>query len=84
MSRAAGAMFEQEHLRFLNVVPAVGSSGACGGILKYSKGIIRAVSGDRSLVRQWHQEASGDVWNILIDRAKLEAYDKIKKAPTWQ
>ncbi len=27
---------------------------------------------------------SGDVWNILIDEAEMEAYDKIKTAPKGQ
>ncbi len=27
---------------------------------------------------------SGDVWNILIDKAEMEAYDKIKMVPKGQ
>ncbi len=27
---------------------------------------------------------SGDVWSILIDKAEMEAYDKIKMAPEGQ
>ncbi len=29
-------------------------------------------------------KASRDVWNILIDKAEAEAYDKIKKVPKGQ
>ena len=91
---------------------------------------LRAVSGDKSFFRQWHQKfttalgqiegaheeivhrlvkeidlgkemekvvtglrgefgdefdkVSGDVWNILIDKAEAEAYDKIKMVPKEQ
>ncbi len=38
MFRAAGALFEQEHLIFVIMVSAVGSSGAVGGSLKCNKG----------------------------------------------
>ncbi len=36
--RASGAMFKQEHLRFINMVTATGSGGANGGGFKYTKG----------------------------------------------
>ena len=29
-------------------------------------------------------KVSGDVWNILIDKAEMEAYDKIKMVPKGQ
>ena len=29
-------------------------------------------------------KVSGDVWNILIDKAEMEAYDKIKMVPKRQ
>ena len=91
---------------------------------------LRAVNGDKSLFRQWHQKfttalgqvagaheeivhrlvkeidlgkemekvvtglrgeygdefdkVSGDVWNILIDKAEMEAYGKIKMVPKGQ
>jgi hypothetical protein len=29
-------------------------------------------------------KVSGDVWNVLIDKAEAEAYDKIKMVPKGQ
>ncbi len=29
-------------------------------------------------------KVSGDVWNMLIDKAEADAYDKIKMVPTGQ
>ena len=138
MFRATGCMFEQEHLRFINMITAAGSGGAGGGSSKYPRSVmenkviqnLRAVNGDKSLFRQWHQKfttalgqvggarveivhrlvkeidlgremekvvtglkgeygdefdkVSGDVWNILIDKAEMEAYDKIKMVPKSQ
>ena len=137
MFRATGAMFEQEHLRFINMFTAAGSGGNGGGY-KYPKAImehkviqnLRAVNGDKWLFRQRHQKfttalgqiegsheeivhrlvreidlgkemekvvtglradygdefekASGDVWNILIDKAEMEAYDNIQMVPKGQ
>ncbi len=64
MFRAAGSMFEQEHLRFINMFAAIGGGGSGGGSHRFVKGImehkviqhLRAVSGDKSLFRQWHQK----------------------------
>ncbi len=56
-SRATGAMFEQKHLRFINLFIAVGSGGnGCG--YRHPKAVmenkviqnLRAVSGDKSLM----------------------------------
>ena len=134
---ASGSMLEQEHLRFINMFAATGGGGRGGGhtfektimehkVIQY----LRAVNGDKSLFRQWHQKfttalgqvtgeheeivqrlveeidlgkelekvvttlreqygdvftkVSGDIWNILIDRAEAEAYDKIKMVPKGQ
>ncbi len=54
MLRAAGAMFEQEHLRFISMIIAAGWSGAGRGSFRYPKGTmehkvvhnLRAVKGD--------------------------------------
>ena len=64
LTKACGRMFEQEHLRFISMITAAGSSqGASGGGFKYTKGImehrviqnLKAVTGDKSLFRQWHR-----------------------------
>ncbi len=64
MFRATGSRFEQEHFRFINMVTAAGSDGSVGGSVKYPKSImenkviqnVRAINGDKSLFRQWHQK----------------------------
>ncbi len=65
MFRATGAMSEQEHLRLISMITAAGQNGGGkGGTHGYSKGImehkvvqnLRAVKGDNSLSRQWHQK----------------------------
>ena len=138
MFRTTGAMFEQEHLRLINMFVATGGGGQGGGSHRFPKAImehkviqyLRAVNGDKSLFRQWHQKfttalgqvagaheeivlrlvkeidlgkemekvvtgmrgefgdefdkVSGDIWNILIDKAEAEAYDKIKMVPKGQ
>ncbi len=60
MCRAAGAMFEQEHLRFTNMFAATGGGGHGGGGHRFPNAIkerkfiqyLRFVSGDKSLFRQ--------------------------------
>ncbi len=65
---------EQEHLRFINMFAAAWNSGAGGVNNRYNKGIMKhnviqnlqAVSGDKSLFRQWHYKfitALGQVGN---------------------
>ncbi len=62
MFRATGAMFQQEYLRLINMSKAAGSGGNGGGH-RFNKGIMEhkvinnslCVSGDKSLIRQWHQ-----------------------------
>ena len=65
LTKASGKMFEQEHLRMINMVSAIntGGSGATGGP-RFNRGImehkviqnLRAVNGDKGLFRQWHQK----------------------------
>ena len=63
MFMASGSMFEQEHLRFINLFAATGGGGHGGGV-RFPKAImehkviqcLRAVNGDKSLFRQWHQK----------------------------
>ncbi len=67
MFRAVGAMFEQEHLRTINLLSSY-NTGATGGKAgkgaNWSKGIMehrviqnmKAVNGDKALFRQWHQK----------------------------
>ena len=135
MFMASGSMFQQEHLRFINMFAATGGGGKGGGGHRFEKTIMehkviqymRAVNGDKSLFRQWHQKfttalgqvagvheeivqrmvkeidpgkelekvvatmrgeygdefvkVSGHVWNILIDKAEAEAYDKSRWSP---
>ncbi len=40
MVRATGAMFEQEHLRFINMFAAIGGCGQGGGGHRFPKGIM--------------------------------------------
>ena len=62
MFRATGAMFEQEHRRYIIMFAATGNGGNGGGH-RTSKGITEhkvinnfgRVSGGKSLFRQWHQ-----------------------------
>ncbi len=61
MFRATGAMFEQKHLGFINKFEPLGGSGPGGVSHRFRNGIMehkvilnfRAVSGDKSLFRQW-------------------------------
>ncbi len=61
MFRATGSMFEQNYLRSINMFAATGGSGPGGVSHRFPKGImehkviqnLRAVSGDKSLLRQW-------------------------------
>ena len=67
MFMSTGSMFQQEYMRFQNLLAGTGGgghggSGAGGG--RYQKTImehkviqyLRAVNGDKSLFRQWHQK----------------------------
>ncbi len=38
--RATGAMFEQEHLRFIKMFAATGGNGSGGGATKHTRGIM--------------------------------------------
>ncbi len=56
MFSAAGSMFEQGHLRFINMFAATGGGGSGGGSHKFAKGVmeheviqyLKVVNGDRS------------------------------------
>ncbi len=62
LTKAYGRIFEQEHLRFISMFSAKGGGGHGGGGNWFPKAImeqkiiqhVRAVSGDKSLFRQWH------------------------------
>ncbi len=64
MFRATGCMFEQERLRLISMITAVGSGGTGGGSSKYPRSImenrviknVRAVSEDNPLFMQWRQK----------------------------
>ncbi len=64
MFRAAGSMFEQEHLRLISMFAATGGGGSGGGGHRFVKGImghtviqyLKAVNGDKSLFRKWHHK----------------------------
>ena len=72
--RASGAMFEEEHTRFINMFVASGSKGASTRNSKYDQGIMehtviqnrRAVSGDKSLFRQWHQKSTTALGQVRL------------------
>ncbi len=63
MFRATGAMFEQEHSRFINMFAADGINGSGGGATKRTRGIMehkvatnwRCANGDKSLCQQWRR-----------------------------
>ena len=46
-----------------------------------SREMEKIVTGLRTEYGEEFERASGDVWNILIDKAEMEAYDKIKMVP---
>ncbi len=56
-------VFEKEHLRFIRIFVVAGSGGASRGGYKHPEGImehkviqiLRSVSGDKSIFRQWQQ-----------------------------
>ncbi len=60
LTKAAGGMFEQEHLRMINMVWAI-NPGGNGGNRFIAKGImehkvimnLRTVNGNKFLFRQW-------------------------------
>ena len=63
MFMSVGSMFQQEHLRFFSLLAVTGGGGHGGGarfpnaimehkVIQY----LRAVNGDKSLFRQWHQK----------------------------
>ena len=68
MFRATGAMFEQEHLRFINMFSATRSSGGGGG--GFHKGVmehkvivnLRAVNGGKSISRQSAPKVHHSPW----------------------
>ncbi len=62
MFMASGSMFQQEHLRFINVFAATGGGGHGGGV-RFPKAtmqhkviqLLRAVNGDKSLFKHASQ-----------------------------
>ncbi len=82
LTKAAGRRFEQEHLRMIHMVSAInpGGSGGQGGNRFTAKGIMerKVVENLRSHYGDEVRRISGDVRNILLDKAENEAYDKIK------
>ena len=64
LTKACGRMFEQEHLRFIAMFSATRNSGGGGG--GFHRGVmehkvimnLRAVNGDKSIFRQWHQKST--------------------------
>ncbi len=93
MFRATGAIFEQEHLRLVNMLVATGiGGGAGGGCVKLEKGTmedkvihnLRAVSGDTSLFKHWRQKfttAPGQVGGKHEERVHrfVKGIDFVKK-----
>jgi hypothetical protein len=62
MFKATGAMFEQDHLRFISLITSSTSGGHSGGGFHQTVmenkviQILRAVKGDKSLFMQWHHK----------------------------
>jgi hypothetical protein len=62
LGRVVGRMFEEEHLRFISMYTAAGSS--TGAVGRQVRSImenrvimnLKAVTGDKSWFRQWHQK----------------------------
>ncbi len=48
------------------------------------KEIEKVVTGRKGEHGDEFENVSGDVWNILVDREEVEAYDKIKMVPKGQ
>ena len=80
LTKAAGRMFEQEHLRMINMVSAINVGGlGSGGGPRFNKGImehrvvqnLRAVNGDKGSFRQWHQK-----FTTALGQVKAE-YDEV-------
>jgi hypothetical protein len=79
MFRVFGAVFEQEHLRFINMFAATGTGGATAGNFKYTKGImehkiiqkLRAASGDKSLFKHWHQKFTAALGQVGGSHEKI-------------
>ena len=66
------SVFEQEHLRFINMFAAIRVGGKGGGhryentimehnVIQY----LRAVIGDKSLFRQWHQKFTTALGQVI-------------------
>ena len=72
MFMSTGSMFQQEHLRFFGLLAVTGGGGHGGGA-RFPKAImehkviqyLRAVNGDKSLFRQWHQKNHHSTWTNL-------------------
>ncbi len=50
----------------------------------FGKEMDKFATGPRANYGDEFDKISGDAWNILIDKAEMEAHDKIKMAPKWQ
>ena len=69
---ANGKMFEEEHMRMINIVTSM-HPGAVGGGIRFPKGImehkviqnLRALSGNKGLLRQWHQEFTTALGQVM-------------------
>ena len=79
LTKACGRMFEQEHLRFIAMFSATRNNGGGGG--GFHRGVmehkvimnLRAVNGDKSIFRRWHQNSAtflGQIGGALEERVR--------------
>ncbi len=66
--------FRQWHHKFTTALGQVGE-------IDLGKEVEKVVTGLKGEFGDEFDKVSGDVWDILIDKAEAEAYDKIKMAP---
>ncbi len=79
--QATEKMFEEEHVRMINMVTLIHPGGGGGGP-GFNKGIMehrriqnrRAVSGGKGLFRQWHQK-----FTAALGQVKAECEDIVHK-----
>ncbi len=86
---AVKSLFRQLHQKFTTALGQV--TGAHEGIVHrlvkevdLGKEVEKGVTGLREEHGEELHKVFGDVWNILIDKAEAEAYDKIKMVPKGQ
>ncbi len=83
------SLFRQRHQKFTTELEQVGGSHEEIGRrlvqeIDLGKEMEKVVTGLRGDYGDELEKVSGDVWNILIDKAEMEAYDNIQMVPKEQ